>query len=96
LAIITKSSHFPLNAARRALQLRKLMAADMTLDEAYSKLDDFSRLPLKPGENPYAAFIKHCEDNPVSDVFLSPRPPKKIKKKLKISSSLVKTSRTFD
>jgi hypothetical protein len=35
-------------------------------EDARNKLEDLSGIVLKPGENPYAAFIGACHDNPVN------------------------------
>ena len=34
--------------------------------DARNKLEDLSGIVLQPGENPYNALIKACNDNPVS------------------------------
>lgn len=42
------------------------MGSTMYSTDANNKLEDLSGIELKPGENPYAAFIKACDDKPVS------------------------------
>jgi hypothetical protein len=44
------------------------MASAPIPEDTRNKLEDLSGIVLKPGENPYAAFIKACENNPVSRV----------------------------
>ena len=34
--------------------------------DAKNKLEDLSGVTIKPGENPYEALIKACNNNPVS------------------------------
>lgn len=46
------------------------MVAQFETAEARNKLEDLSGIQLQPGENPYNALIKACNDNPVSDIFL--------------------------
>lgn len=43
------------------------MAAQFEAAEARNKLEDLSGIQLEPGENPYNALIKACNDDPVSD-----------------------------
>ncbi|KAH7326110.1 60S ribosomal protein L44 [Stachybotrys elegans] len=40
------------------------MASAPIPEDTRNKLEDLSGIVLKPGENPYAAFIKACEDKP--------------------------------
>jgi hypothetical protein len=40
------------------------MTVPATLDDARNKLEDLSGIVLKPGENPYSAFIHACNDDP--------------------------------
>lgn len=42
------------------------MADNTVSEDARNKLEDLSGIVLKPGENPYAAFIGACNDKPVS------------------------------
>jgi hypothetical protein len=39
---------------------------DHIVPSVENKLEDLSGIVLSPGENPYAAFIKACNDDPVS------------------------------
>lgn len=39
---------------------------DAIVPSVENKLEDLSGIVLSPGENPYAAFIKACNDDPVS------------------------------
>ncbi len=43
---------------------------DATVASVENKLEDLSGLVLRPGENPYAALINACNDDPVSVLFL--------------------------
>jgi hypothetical protein len=45
------------------------MVARFESAEARNKLEDLSGIQLQPGENPYNALIKACNDNAVSDIF---------------------------
>ena len=36
--------------------------------DARNKLEDLSGIVLKPGENPYNALIKACNNNPVTQI----------------------------
>lgn len=49
------------------------MAPELGSVDARNKLEDLSGLVLKPGENPYAAFIDACHDDPVSFTARSKR-----------------------
>ena len=42
---------------------------DAAVASVENKLEDLSGLVLRPGENPYAALIKACNDDPVSALF---------------------------
>ena len=48
------------------------MAVPSNLDDARNKLEDLSGIVLKPGENPYSAFINACNDDPVC-IYAEPR-----------------------
>ena len=39
---------------------------DLPLAEAANKLEDLSGIVIKPGDNPYTAFIEACHDDCVS------------------------------
>lgn len=43
------------------------MTGQLPLPDAQNKLEDLSGIVLKPGENPYMALIKACDDKPVSE-----------------------------
>lgn len=43
------------------------MVAQLELTDARNKLEDLSGIQLQPGENPYTALIRTCNDNPVSN-----------------------------
>lgn len=43
------------------------MAVELASVDARNKLEDLSGIVIQPGENPYAVFIKACNDNHVSD-----------------------------
>lgn len=38
--------------------------------DAKNKLEDLSGIVLKPGENPYEAFIRACDNKPVSCSYI--------------------------
>lgn len=42
------------------------MGSAMYSTDAKNKLEDLSGIVLKPGENPYEAFIQACNNKPVS------------------------------
>lgn len=42
------------------------MGSTMYSTDAQNKLEDLSGIVLKPGENPYEAFIQACDNKPVS------------------------------
>lgn len=42
------------------------MGSVMYSTDAKNKLEDLSGIVLKPGENPYEAFIRACNNKPVS------------------------------
>lgn len=42
------------------------MGSTMYSTDAKNKLEDLSGIVLKPGENPYEAFIRACDNKPVS------------------------------
>jgi hypothetical protein len=44
------------------------MIARFEAAEARNKLEDLSGIQLEPGENPYNALIKACNNDPVSDL----------------------------
>lgn len=41
------------------------MSDKVSSTDAHNKLEDLSGIALKPGENPYAAFIKACHNSHV-------------------------------
>lgn len=45
------------------------MVAQFESAEARNKLEDLSGIQLQPGENPYNALIKACNDDPVSGIL---------------------------
>lgn len=42
------------------------MGDDIVPTDVRNKLEDLSGIEIKPGENPYDAFINACNDDPVS------------------------------
>lgn len=43
---------------------------DLPLTDARNKLEDLSGIVLQPGENPYGALLKACNDDPVSSITI--------------------------
>jgi hypothetical protein len=43
------------------------MSAPLESTDAKNKLEDLSGIKIGPGENPYDALIKACNDDPVSE-----------------------------
>lgn len=41
------------------------MGSELVSTDAKNKLEDLSGITILPGQNPYEAFIKACNDNPV-------------------------------
>lgn len=48
------------------LDAKNIMGSTMYSTDAQNKLEDLSGIVLKPGENPYEAFIQACDNKPVS------------------------------
>jgi hypothetical protein len=46
---------------------------DAIPEDARNKLEDLSGIVIKPGENPYAAFINACNNDHVRDLNGVPR-----------------------
>lgn len=44
---------------------RKIMSPVLESTDAKNKLEDLSGITIAPGENPYEALIKACNDDPV-------------------------------
>jgi hypothetical protein len=52
------------------------MVARFEAAEARNKLEDLSGIQLEPGENPYNALIKACNNEPVSGFLFELAVPK--------------------